>query len=181
MRKYKFDNIAEEASYESLDELLCLPNIRITEYDGYYYVQVLTPAQRYIGLYRVDKKFHMATPYWDKVDYYLNKIESKARPVDLKSLKRKCGVGERVYDEDGIIGANRQTLEGLLLLPYELDITEHKRYYYIFLVNDSKYDSTMYKVDKSTGKASYMMFTEYILNVMDKAKEIDPATLRRGA
>ena len=54
-------------------------------------------------------------------------------------------------------------------------------FYYIKVKENYFYSNCIWKVDKSTGKASYMMFTEYILNVMDKAKEIDPATLRRGA
>lgn len=68
-----------------------------------------------------------------------------------------------------------------LLTAEIISVSEYGGYYYIKLKPYCDYDNSIWKVDKQTGKASYMMFTEYILNVMDKAKEIDPATLRRGA
>lgn len=40
------------------------------------------------------------------------------------------------------------------------------------------YDNEIWKVDKKTGKASYMMFTQYILMFEDKATPVDPETLR---
>ncbi len=62
-----------------------------------------------------------------------------------------------------------------------ISVSEHDGYYYIKLKPYCDYDNSIWKVDKQTGKASYMMFTEYICNIMDKATEINPATLRRGA
>lgn len=60
-------------------------------------------------------------------------------------------------------------------------VTEYEGFYYVMLKPYCEYDNTIWKVDKRTGKASYMMYTEYILTIMDKAKEIDPKELRRGA
>lgn len=61
-----------------------------------------------------------------------------------------------------------------------LFVTEYEGFYYIKLKPYCDCDNSIWKVDKQTGKASYMMYTEY-LRFADKAKEIDPATLRRGA
>lgn len=62
-----------------------------------------------------------------------------------------------------------------------ISASEYDGYYYILVKRNYAYSNCIWKVDKKTGKASYMMYTEYILTVMDKAKEINPATLRKGA
>lgn len=62
-----------------------------------------------------------------------------------------------------------------------VSISEYDGFYYVKTKPDCYYDNSIWKVNKQTRKATFMLFTEYIVNVMDKAKEIDPAILRRGA
>ncbi|NCE64082.1 hypothetical protein D1159_05650 [Pseudoflavonifractor sp. 524-17] len=63
-----------------------------------------------------------------------------------------------------------------------LFISEYDGFYYVRMKPEEFYDNGMYKVNKQTGEVSLMYFTEYLIEgLMDKAKEIDPATLRRGA
>lgn len=56
---------------------------------------------------------------------------------------------------------------------------EDKDYYYIRLKPKQFYDNSMWKVDKQTGKVSYMMYPQYIVRVEDNAVEINPETLRK--
>lgn len=59
--------------------------------------------------------------------------------------------------------------------------SEYGDNYYIVAKREYAYSNCIWKVDKKTGKASYMMYTEYLLTIADKATEIDPTTLKRGA
>ena len=59
-----------------------------------------------------------------------------------------------------------------------LYMSEYDGSYYIKLKPKEEYDNSMWKVDIRTGKVSYMLFTDY-LEIMDKAKEIDPSTFKR--
>lgn len=72
-----------------------------------------------------------------------------------------------------------ETLDELLRADV-ISVSEYEEHYYISVKREYEYSNCIWKVDKKTGKASYMMYTEY-LRFADKAKEIDPATLRRGA
>lgn len=60
-----------------------------------------------------------------------------------------------------------------------LFISEYNGCYYVRMKPQEFFDNGMYKIDKITGEVSFMYFTEYLCTVMDKAKELDPATLRR--
>lgn len=57
--------------------------------------------------------------------------------------------------------------------------SEYEGFYYIRVKPEYHYSNCIWKVDKKTGKSSYMMYTEYIITIMDKAREIDPASLRK--
>ncbi len=62
-------------------------------------------------------------------------------------------------------------------------ISEYEGFYYVKLVKEYE-DDSVWKVDKKTGKASYMQFPLYLVTIQDKAKNIDPAmlrTLKKGA
>lgn len=72
-----------------------------------------------------------------------------------------------------------KTLDELLKQPMD-SVYELGNFYYILLSNERDSDA-IWKVDKRTGKASYMQYPAYIVEVKGQAKEIDPATLRRGA
>lgn len=169
-------------SYETLNDLLQQPNILVTEYERNYYVKVFAESQKYVGLYKVDKKTCHAYSCWKNIDNYMSDIVLDATRVELRKLKECYGIGEPEYDEDGIIvNANRHTLEGLLMLPYEFDVTEYRNCYYIAIVNPSKFDSTIYQVDKSIRKVSYMDLLTYMLFIEDKATPVDPETLRRAS
>lgn len=100
---------------------------------NYRYIKIREPEIVYTSLYKVDKKSLMAMNDWDNLDYYKHTIKSKGKSVDVKKLKERYNIGEPEYDEDGIIinGANRKTLEGLLLLPYNYEVVEYDDYYYI--------------------------------------------------
>lgn len=73
-----------------------------------------------------------------------------------------------------------ETLAEMLDAPI-LFISEYDGFYYVRMKPQENYDNGMYKVNKQTGEVSSLYFTEYLCTIMDKAKEIDPATLRRGA
>lgn len=60
-------------------------------------------------------------------------------------------------------------------------VYEYDGYFYVKLKPKCYYENAIWKVDKKTGKASYMMFTEFIINVLEFAKQIDPETLRRAS
>ena len=51
-------------------------------------------------------------------------------------------------------------------------IAEHGGYLYVKLPAREHYDNTIWKVDKSTHEVFYMMFTEYISTIDDKAHYI---------
>ena len=86
MRKFKYDDGTDGIEYETLHELLQLSNIKVTEYNGNYYVEILEKAPYYSTMYKVDKKTGKAS-YMDTIDYILD-IEDKATPIDPESLKR---------------------------------------------------------------------------------------------
>lgn len=65
-----------------------------------------------------------------------------------------------------------------------VSVSEYEGFYYIRLKPQEFYDNSMWKVDKKTKNVSLMYYTEYLLEINDKAKHIDPAmlrTLKRGA
>ena len=70
---------------------------------------------------------------WYNLDYYKHTVKSKGKSVDVEKIKNQYDIGEPEYDEDGIIinGANRKTLQGLLLLPYNYEVMEYEGYYYV--------------------------------------------------
>lgn len=59
---------------------------------------------------------------------------------------------------------------------YELD-----GYYYVKLKPKCFYENAIWKVDKKTGEVSYMMFTDFIINVERFATPVNPKTLKRGS
>ena len=48
-------------------------------------------------------------------------------------------------------------------------ISESEGYLYVLLPPAEHYDNTIWKVNKNTHEVVYMMFTDYIINVSDKA------------
>ena len=60
-------------------------------------------------------------------------------------------------------------------------VYEHDGFYYVKLKPRAYYENTIWKVDKKTGKATYMMFTDFICHVLEFAKQIDPETLKRAS
>lgn len=87
MRKFKYDDGTDGIAYETLDELLELPNIEVREYEGVLYVNVFREAPYYNIMYAVDIETRKAAYYWDKIGYMLD-IHDKAKPVDPKTLRR---------------------------------------------------------------------------------------------
>lgn len=105
------------------------------EYFGedYPYIKIREPETVYISLYKVDKKSLKVMSDWYNLDYYKHTVKSKGKSVDVEKIKNQYDIGEPEYDEDGIIinGANRKTLQGLLLLPYNYEVMEYEGYYYV--------------------------------------------------
>lgn len=60
-------------------------------------------------------------------------------------------------------------------------VWEHNGYYYVELKPKQFYENAIWKVDKITGKASYMMFTEFLINVKRFATPVDPNELKRAS
>ena len=60
-------------------------------------------------------------------------------------------------------------------------ITECGNFYYVELEPTEFYDNSMWKVDKETGEVSFMYYTDYIIDIMDKAREINPLMLKRAS
>lgn len=87
MRKFKYDDGTDGVEYETLDELLLLPDIKIDEYEGYYYVTVYEDAPYYNIMYKVDINTRKATYYWDDIGYVLD-IRDKAKPINPETLRR---------------------------------------------------------------------------------------------
>ena len=52
-------------------------------------------------------------------------------------------------------------------------ITEYDGYLYVKLPAEEYYDNTIWKVNKETKEVSYMMFTEYIIEISERAKFIE--------
>ena len=71
-----------------------------------------------------------------------------------------------------------KTLDELLKADINF-ITEYGGFYYVKTKPEYHYENCIWKVDKKTGRASYMMFTEYIVSVADNAKPVNPSDLRR--
>lgn len=80
------------------------------------------------------------------------------------------------YD-DGSDGVTYETLDELLSLKIDY-VTEHDGYYFVFPPREGPYDNTVYKVDKKTGKAVYIPYIDYMLNIEEKAKPVDPKTIK---
>lgn len=58
-------------------------------------------------------------------------------------------------------------------------VTEYDGFYYVKLKPKYFYENSIWKVNKKTGEVSYMMFTEYIINVVRLATPVDLDTLKR--
>lgn len=101
--------------------------------ENYRFIKIGEPETVYTSLYKVDKKSLKVMNGWYNLDYYKNTVKSKGKSVDVKKIKKQYNIGEPEYNEDGIIinGANRKTLQGLLLLPYNYEVMEYDGYYYV--------------------------------------------------
>lgn len=88
MRKFKFDDGAEGVEYETLSELLELPNIDVREYKGALYVNIIQEAPYFNTIYKVDSKTHKASYYADKISYMID-IYDNAKPINLETLKKR--------------------------------------------------------------------------------------------
>lgn len=101
--------------------------------ENYPYIKIREPETVYIFLYKVDKQDLIAVDDSDNLDYYKHTIKSKGGTLDVEEIKERYNIGEPEYDEDGIIinGANRKTLKGLLLYPYNYEVMEYGDYYYV--------------------------------------------------
>lgn len=60
------------------------------------------------------------------------------------------------------------------------EITEDSKNYYIDVLYDDPYNNTMWIVDKRTERVSQMSLIDYMLNIMDNTKPVDPETLKRA-
>ena len=64
------------------------------------------------------------------------------------------------------------------------DITEIWDYdgeYYVSVRSDSFYDGRIWIVDKDTKQVSKGYYTDFIVDIMDKATPVDPEILRRAS
>lgn len=73
-----------------------------------------------------------------------------------------------------------ETLDELLNSDIEF-VSDYNGKYYIGVKPESKYDNSIWKVDKRTGEVSCSSFIDYMLEIEDKATPVDPKTLRKGA
>lgn len=101
--------------------------------ENYQSIKIREPETVYTSLYKVDKRNLKVMGGWYNLDYCKHTVKSKGKSVDVKKIKKRYNIGEPKYDEDGIIinGANRKTLRGLLLLPYNYEVMEYDGYYYV--------------------------------------------------
>lgn len=61
------------------------------------------------------------------------------------------------------------------LLNADIDeMTENKNRYFIQLKPEQFYDNTVWVVDKQTKSVSFIHFTEYLINFMDKVTPVCP-------
>ena len=54
---------------------------------------------------------------------------------------------------------------------------EDESYFYVKVKEDYDLSNAMWKVDKKTKKVSYIDYTDFIVNIEDGTKEIDPNAL----
>lgn len=81
------------------------------------------------------------------------------------------------YD-DGSDGVTYETLEELLKLP-TIEIREDGDSFYVNVIEDAPYYNVLYKVDKKTHKASYYGDKiGYMIDIHEKAKPVDPKTIK---
>ena len=67
------------------------------------------------------------------------------------------------------------------LLDADIDfISENEQNYYIRIKSKAFYDDNMWAVDKKTNKVSFIGYINYMLNIMDNTKPVDPETLKRA-
>lgn len=86
MQKFRHADGTEGIIYETLEELLQLSNIRVSEYSEKYYVEILEDSPCYSTVYEVNKRNNKAI-YMEIIDYMLD-IEDKATPIDPETLRR---------------------------------------------------------------------------------------------
>lgn len=60
-------------------------------------------------------------------------------------------------------------------------VYEYDGFYYVLVKAREYYDNSIWKVNKKTGEVSYMMFTEFIINVERFATSVDPNELKRAS
>ena len=86
MQLRTYDDGGHYLLYETLEELLQLPNIQVTEYGPDYYVEILPPEPYCRNIYKVDKATRKLS-YIRYIDYMID-IEDKAKPIDPRTLKK---------------------------------------------------------------------------------------------
>ena len=59
-------------------------------------------------------------------------------------------------------------------------MSEYNGFYYIRVNSGDYYDNSVWTVNKRTGEVSFIGYTEYF-EIEDKAKEINPLTLKRAS
>lgn len=88
MRKFRYDDGTEGVEYETLDELLELPNIDLREYKGILYVNIIEDSPYFNTIYTVDTKTRKASYYGDKIGYMID-IYNNATPVDSEEFRKR--------------------------------------------------------------------------------------------
>ena len=88
MRKFRYDDGTEGVEYETLDELLELPNIDMRKYEGLLYINVIEDAPYFNTIYTVDIKTRKASYYGDKIGYMIN-IYDNATPVSPDEFRKR--------------------------------------------------------------------------------------------
>lgn len=88
MRKFRYDDGTEGVEYETLDELLELPNIDLREYKGVLYANIIEDPPYFNTIYTVDTKTRKVSYYGDKNGYMID-IYDNATPVDPEEFRKR--------------------------------------------------------------------------------------------
>ena len=75
---------------------------------------------------------------------------------------------------------NYQTVEEMLKQGI-IFVIDYEGFYYVRVKPTAFYENAIWKVDKKTFEVSYMMFTDFIIDIDNKpgAKQVDPEVLKR--
>lgn len=67
-----------------------------------------------------------------------------------------------------------------LLSTDDPQVTEDRDNYYVIVHYEDQYHNTTWVVNKRTERVSQMSLIDYMLNIMDNTKPVDPETLKRA-